>query len=270
MASQNSTDFEPVKGKQNVSKEDKTALEELLVNWRKVGSMPCTREVRLGLGKTWRGEISGVEVLGVHWRRILVGGFMLLSVSMLVIRKRKVMYARRDGKGGGNEGLSSPFHSGGNFNVVLDITRKKGDKPVEMRTTARTMERKPLSRRSAMSVEMNHVERIMLGHWSNELDGRNGNVSDRDGHGFGMFDNDARWVMKARDDVRQHHPDVVSWAVANHRKKRDVHDYKLGNQADASLWYHTQNNGASARFRPWNAREVVLDRRGTALLDVRR
>jgi hypothetical protein len=36
MASQNSTDFEPVKGKQNVSKEDKTALEELLVNWRKV------------------------------------------------------------------------------------------------------------------------------------------------------------------------------------------------------------------------------------------
>jgi hypothetical protein len=54
--------------------------------------MPCTREVRLGLGKTRRGEISGVEVLSVHWRRILVGVFMLLSVSMLVIRTRKVMY----------------------------------------------------------------------------------------------------------------------------------------------------------------------------------
>ena len=34
MASQN-PDFAPVKGKQNVSKEDKTALRELLVNWRK-------------------------------------------------------------------------------------------------------------------------------------------------------------------------------------------------------------------------------------------
>ncbi|KAJ7847580.1 hypothetical protein B0H14DRAFT_3675401 [Mycena olivaceomarginata] len=35
VASQNSIDFEPVKGKQNVSKEDKAALQELLVNWRK-------------------------------------------------------------------------------------------------------------------------------------------------------------------------------------------------------------------------------------------
>ncbi|KAJ7707105.1 hypothetical protein B0H14DRAFT_721550, partial [Mycena olivaceomarginata] len=34
-ASQNSADFAPVTGKENVSKEDKTALRELLVNWRK-------------------------------------------------------------------------------------------------------------------------------------------------------------------------------------------------------------------------------------------
>jgi hypothetical protein len=35
MASQNSANFEPVKGKQNVAKEDKASLRELLVNWRK-------------------------------------------------------------------------------------------------------------------------------------------------------------------------------------------------------------------------------------------
>ncbi|KAJ7748596.1 hypothetical protein B0H16DRAFT_1552613 [Mycena metata] len=35
VASQNSANFEPVKGKQNVSKEDKAALRDLLVNWRK-------------------------------------------------------------------------------------------------------------------------------------------------------------------------------------------------------------------------------------------
>jgi hypothetical protein len=35
VASQDSVDFEPVKGKQSVSKEDKAALHELLVTWRK-------------------------------------------------------------------------------------------------------------------------------------------------------------------------------------------------------------------------------------------
>ncbi|KAJ7037881.1 hypothetical protein C8F04DRAFT_1180008 [Mycena alexandri] len=35
VASQNSANFEPVKGKQNVSKDDKAALRDLLVTWRK-------------------------------------------------------------------------------------------------------------------------------------------------------------------------------------------------------------------------------------------
>ncbi|KAF8132646.1 hypothetical protein K438DRAFT_1787918 [Mycena galopus ATCC 62051] len=105
-------------------------------------------------------------------------------------KRSVVRYARRDRKEGNNEGLSSPFHSGANFNVDLDITRKKGDEPASsMGMTARTVERKPWSRRSAKSVDMNDV--------------RKRNMSDRDGHGVGMFDNDTLRVTKARDETRK-------------------------------------------------------------------
>jgi hypothetical protein len=51
--------------------------------------MPGGCEVRLALGNARRSEISGVEVLDVHWQHALVGVHRSLATGMMVVWGQK-------------------------------------------------------------------------------------------------------------------------------------------------------------------------------------